>query len=30
MYELVDGVYAKRGIHRPGTEAALDVGRAEM
>ena len=30
VYELLDGVYAERGVHRPGTEVTLDVGPAEV
>jgi Uma2 family endonuclease len=30
VYRLVDGVFAERGVHRPGTEVALDVGPAEV
>jgi Uma2 family endonuclease len=30
VYKLVDGVFAERGVHRPGIEVTLDVGPAEV
>jgi Uma2 family endonuclease len=30
VYQLVDGVFAERGVHRPGTEITLGVGPAEV
>ena len=30
VYQLVEGVYAERGVHGPGTEVTLDVGPAEV
>jgi len=30
VYELVDGVYAERAVHGPGTEVTLGVGPAEV
>jgi Uma2 family endonuclease len=30
VYQLVDGVFAERGVHGPGTEVTLEVGPAEV
>ena len=30
VYQLVDGAFAERGVHRPGTEVTLNVGPAEV
>ena len=30
VYRLVDGLFAEQGVHRPGTEATLDIGPAEI
>jgi Uma2 family endonuclease len=30
IYKLIDGVFAERGVHGPGTDVTLDVGPAEV
>lgn len=30
VYQLVDGVFAERGVHGPGTQVTLDVGPVEV
>ena len=30
VYQLVDGVFAERGVHGPGTKVTLDVGPAQV
>ena len=30
VYELIETVFAERGVHGPGTEVAFDVGPAEV
>jgi Uma2 family endonuclease len=30
VYQLVDGVFAERGVHGPGSQVTLDVGPAQV